>query len=120
MGYGDYVLNLLPQLPKKTFMRQSSDAFVKKRHYYLQQYINGLHKHPMLVSSKTYRRFLNLDKFFPSSIPIQPFLKFVQNKSQHGIRLSNFNMIMLSHNVFISISGCHPQIAFCSNEKITS
>ena len=118
--YGDFALNQSPKLPKKTFMRQSSDAFVKKRHYYLQQYINGLHQIPFLVQSKSYRRFLSIDKFFPSSIPIQPFLKFVQNKSQHGIRLSNFDMIMLSHNVFISISGCHPQIAFCSNEKIQS
>eukprot|EP01083_Nonionella_stella_P290912 989947_1 len=101
-------------------MRQNSDAFVKKRHYYLQQFLNGIMKIPFLVQSKTYRNFLKLDSFFPSSIPIRPFLKFVQNKSQHGIRLSNFNMIMLSHNVFISIAGCHPEIAFCSAEKIKS
>ena len=118
--FGSYIMDQLPQLPKKTFMRQSSDAFVKKRHYYLQQFINGIHEIPFLVQSKTYRNFLKMDSFFPSSIPIRPFLRFVQNKSQNGIRLSNFNMIMLSHNVFISIAGCHPEIAFCSPEKIQS
>eukprot|EP01084_Bolivina_argentea_P087506 158060_1 len=118
--YGSYLMDQLPQLPKKTFMRQSSDAFVKKRHYDLQQYIHGIHGIPYLVQSKTYRRFLKMDSFFPSTIPIRPFLKFVQNKSQHGIRLSNFDMIMLSHNVFISISGCHPEIVFCSPERIQS
>lgn len=118
--YGTYIMDQLPQLPKKTFMRQSSDAFVKKRHYYLQQFLNGIHSIPFLVQSKQYRQFLCLDSFFPSSIPITPFLKFVQSKEQHSIRLSNFNMIMLSHNVFISIAGCHPEIAFCSTEKINS
>lgn len=118
--FGQYIMDQLPQLPKKTFMRQSSDSFVKKRHYYLQQFLNGIHEIPFLVQSKTYRNFLKMDSFFPSSIPIRPFLRFVQNKSQHGIRLSIFNMIMLSHNVFISIAGCHPEIAFCDPEKIQS
>ena len=118
--FGSYIMDQLPQLPKKTFMRQSSDSFVKKRSYYLQQFLNGIHEIAFLVQSKTYRNFLKMDSFFPSSIPIRPFLRFVQNKSQNGIRLSNFNMIMLSHNVFISIAGCHPEIAFCSPEKIQS
>ena len=118
--YGAHIMDKLPQLPKKTFMRQSSDAFVKKRHYFLQQFLNGIHSIPYLVQSKQYRQFLEISSFFPSSIPIAPFLKFVQNKEQHGIRLSTFNMIMLSHNVFISIAGCHPEIAFCSPEKINS
>eukprot|EP00485_Elphidium_margaritaceum_P013498 CAMPEP_0202733168 /NCGR_PEP_ID=MMETSP1385-20130828/188026_1 /ASSEMBLY_ACC=CAM_ASM_000861 /TAXON_ID=933848 /ORGANISM="Elphidium margaritaceum" /LENGTH=1463 /DNA_ID=CAMNT_0049399493 /DNA_START=1 /DNA_END=4392 /DNA_ORIENTATION=+ len=110
-------MDKLSALPKKTLVRQSSDAFVKHRHFILQQYINGLHSIAYLRSCHTYRQFLKMNDFLPCSTPIRPYLRFVQNKMQNNARLSNFDMIQLSSNVFISIAGCHPDIAYCSTDK---
>ena len=69
----------LPSLPKKTFWKRVDDAFIKTRQFHLQQYLNAIQSKSYLRHSKIYRDFLQMDKFFSESIPISPFLRFVQN-----------------------------------------
>ena len=75
--FGDHVD--LPSLPKKTFWKRVDDAFIKIRQFYLQKYLNAIQTKLYLCHSKIYRDFLKMDQFFKNSVPIKPFLRFVQN-----------------------------------------
>lgn len=113
-GKNDTLSTVLNDLPQKVWFGSKTDSFIKLRHYHLQQYLNSIHRIPFLVNSKTYRDFLKIESFFPNSIPIRPSIRFLQTKSQHNIRFSIFNIVMIASNVFISIAGCHPNIALSS------